>query len=154
MDPVFPSKRDTWIVAVIWLSIAVLIAGARVTLRSPAPFAARVSLSGVMLLAGAFSLWVTYATRYTVTATEILVRSGPLRWRVPLAAITSIVPSSNPLSSPAVSLDRLRVAHRGANGRARALLLSPADRAGFLAAVAARCPSLALVGDRLVPRVG
>ena len=32
------------------------------------------------------------------------------------------------------------------------MLLSPADKGGFLAAVAARCPSLALAGDRLVPR--
>jgi hypothetical protein len=153
MDPVFPSKRDAWIVAVIWLSTAALVAGANVMLGSPGPFAARVALAAFMLLSGAFSLWVTYGTRYGVAATEIVVRSGPLRWRVPLAAITSIVPTSNPLSSPAVSLDRLRVVYRGANGRERALMLSPADKGGFLAAVAARCPSLTLSGDRLVPRV-
>jgi hypothetical protein len=152
MELVFPSKRDAWIVAVIWVAFAALLAGARVMLGSPGPLVARIPLAGFMLLAAGFSLWVTYGTRYTVTAAEITVQAGPLRWRIPLAAITSIEPSGNPLSSPAVSLDRLRVVHRDADGRERAILLSPADKAGFLAAVAARCPSLALAGDRLVPR--
>jgi hypothetical protein len=152
VDPVFPSKRDAWIVVVIWVAIAAMLAGASVMLGSPGPFVARVALAGFMLLSAGFSLWVTYGTRYRVTPLDIAVRSGPLRWRIPLEGIASIEPSNIPLSSPAVSLDRLRVVYRVADGRERAMLLSPADKGGFLAAVAARRPSLVLSGDRLVPR--
>lgn len=153
MDLEFPSRRDRWIVAVIWFSIAVLLVGAGVMLSAPGPFAARIGIAALMLASGGFSLWVTYGTGYTVNATEIRARSGPFRYRIALADIVSITPSGDPRSSPAVSLDRLRIAYRNARGRERALLVSPADKAGFLAAIAARCPQLQPSADRLVPRV-
>lgn len=146
MDLVFPSKRDAWIVAVTWLTVAGFAAGAFGFFSSGA-LAERITLGSLMVVAGVFIVWTTYGTAYTVTATEIRVRSGPFRWRVPLATITSIAPTKNPLSSPAISLDRLRVAYGG-----RVIMLSPADKRGFLAAIGARCPSLTFAGDRLVPR--
>ena len=152
MDLVFPSKRDTWLVVAIWVSIAVLAIALPVVLWMPGSVLARLASVTLLLTSGAFSLWVLYATGYTVGAQDLGVRSGPFRWRVPLATITSVTPSKNPLSSPACSLDRLRVAYRSASGRERRLLLSPADKAGFLAAIAARVPTLTLAGDRLVPR--
>jgi hypothetical protein len=152
MDLEFPSRRDLWIVIVIWFSIAMLLVGARVMLGAPGHLIVRIGIAALMLAMGGFSLWVTYGTGYTVTAKELHVRSGPFRYRVPLADIVSITPSNNPLSSPAVSLDRLRIAYRDASGRERTLLVSPEDKAGFLAAIATRCPSLHPSGDRLVPR--
>ena len=44
---------------------------------------------------------------YRLTETELVVRSGLLRWRIPFDAIQEVHPTSNPLSSPAWSLDRL-----------------------------------------------
>jgi hypothetical protein len=154
VDPDFPSKRDAWIVTVIWFSITLqILAVAPLMFFLEGPLAIRIAFVAVLSAMGAFSLWITYGTGYTVTATEIRARSGPVRYRVPLANIESITPSGDPRSSPAVSLDRLRIAHRDADGRERALLVSPADKAGFLAAIAARCPQLQASGDRLVPRV-
>ncbi|RIK97992.1 MAG: hypothetical protein DCC71_21360 [Proteobacteria bacterium] len=102
------------------------------------------------LAVAGFIAWTLFGTAYRIGDDAILVRSGPFRWRIPLGAIVSVTPTRNPLSSPAVSLDRLRVAYRAARGE-RALMLSPADKAGFLAELAARCPSLRLAGDRLLP---
>jgi hypothetical protein len=153
MDQGFPSKRDAWLAVVLWTGTAMLVAGAIVTLASPGPIAARLALAATMLAAGAFGPWVLYSTGYRVTAVEIAVRSGPFRWQVPLDAIESVVPSGNPLSSPACSLDRLRIGYRDAHGRSRAILLSPADKIAFLAALAARCPNLMLTGDRLLARL-
>jgi hypothetical protein len=153
MDQGFPSKRDAWLAVVLWIGTAMLVAGAIVTITSPGPILARFVLAATMLAAGAFGPWVLYGTGYRVTAAEIAVRSGPFRWQVPLAAIESVAPSRNPLSSPACSLDRLRVGYRDARGRGRAILLSPADKIGFLAALAARCPNLVLAGDRLLARL-
>lgn len=153
MDPDFPSKRDAWLVAVLWLAAAMGVAGALVVLASEGPLAARLALAAGILAASALGPWVLNATGYRVLATEIAVRSGPFRWRVPLAAIESVAPSDSPLSSPACSLDRLRVDYLDARGRRRAILLSPADKAGFLAALTARRPDLVSEGDRLRTRV-
>ena len=153
MDLDFPSKRDAWLVAVLWLAAAMGVAGSGVVLASAGPLAARLALAAGILSASAIGPWVLYSTGYRVLATEIAVRSGPFRWRVPPAAIESVAPSNSPLSSPACSLDRLRVDHLDARGRRRAILLSPADKRGFLAALAERRPDLVSEGDRLRRRV-
>ncbi len=60
-----------------------------------------------------------------------MIRSGPFRWQVPISEIEDIVQTRNPLSSPALSLDRLQVSY--SNGRT--IMISPADREGFIEAV-------------------
>ena len=152
MDPDFPSKRDGWIVAVIWSSIFVQLLATRLMFSAPGPLAFRIAFVAILVAPAAFMLWVTYGTGYTVSATEIHARCGPFHYRIPLATLATITPSNDIRSSPAVSLDRLRVAWRDASGRERELLISPADQAGFLAAVATRCPSLGPAGDGLVAR--
>jgi hypothetical protein len=77
-----------------------------------------------------------------------VVRSGQLRWRVPLAAIQAVHPTRSPLSAPALSLDRLRVEYR-VNGRQKQIVISPADRAGFYDSLVAAAPGLVKEGDRL-----
>ena len=61
---------------------------------------------------------------------------------MPLAAIASVEPTRNPLSSPACSLGRLRIRYG-----AKQIMISPLDRVGFLRALAARAPQLALSGE-------
>lgn len=87
--------------------------------------------AGLVLLAGAFILYLLVSTRYTITSQELLIESGPIRKRVPLASITTITPSHNPISSPALSLDRLEIRY----GKFDSVLISPADKAGFLTAL-------------------
>src|SRR5262245_35168301 len=82
-----------------------------------------------LLLGVGLPLWILTTTSYTLEGETLLVRSGPFTRRVPIADITAIVPTRNPLSSPALPLDRLRIEVRGA----RPVMISPADRAGFLA---------------------
>jgi hypothetical protein len=45
-----------------------------------------------------------------------------------------VVPTRNPLSSPALSLDRLRIEY----GQGRAIMISPADKGPFLRALEER----------------
>jgi hypothetical protein len=65
-----------------------------------------------------------------------VVRAGPFRWQVPLETLRSIRPTRSPLSSPALSLDRLELRY----GQGRVLLISPADGARFVAELSARAP--------------
>lgn len=137
----YPSKRDLWLEAVIWLSCLAILAAV------PAVWQAGGTLA--LLLAGiaGFTLWLFYGTSYRLDDRELVARAGPFRWRVPLAAIEGVVPTRNPLSAPACSLDRLAVRH---SGRRLGLLISPADREDFLRELRLRCPHLEERGDRLV----
>ncbi len=70
-------------------------------------------------------------THYTVDGNMLRVVSGPFRWKVPIDQIRSVQATRNPLSSPALSLDRLRIEY----GKRRRIMVSPADKAGFLKAI-------------------
>lgn len=148
MADAFPSKRDGWLVAIVWLSGGLLLGTAWLPLASPGLGALRIPVALLHGLGAGLGFWVLYGTSYRIADRELLVRGGPFRWRIPLDAIRSVTPTNNPLSSPACSLDRLRIAYGD-----RALMVSPADKAGFLAALAGRCPQLSLAADRLVERV-
>jgi hypothetical protein len=132
----FVSKRDGWLVAVLWLASAVDFGVAAWLWSGGAPAPAFVA--PLLLAAGAFQLHVLYATDYTVEADVLSIRASLFRWRIPLASIESIEPTRSPLSSPACSLDRLLIRYGG-----RRVMVSPADKEGFLRAIAQRTPRLA-----------
>jgi hypothetical protein len=143
----FPTKRDTWIVALIWGGALLLIVGGVAQLSSAAPPVVRSIGFLVLLAAAGFMLWVLYGTQYRFLEDCLLITSGPFRFRVPLSEIDSVKPSRNPLSSPACSLDRLLIEWGG--GRRR-IMISPEPRQAFLQALDERCPQLILDGDRLL----
>jgi hypothetical protein len=106
-------------------------------------------LLGVSGLVGALILSLILPTDYTVTANAVLVRSGwIMRWQIPLEDITCVEPARSWESSPALSLDRLRISRQ----RGRDILISPADQDGFLRAVAVHAPHLVPAGRSLVRR--
>lgn len=134
---VFRSKVDTWLVALMAASLLFALAGVLVAAVSVADPAVWLGL-GMTVAVGAFVVWLFRSTRYELDGRELVVRSGPFRWRIDLATIESVTPSRNPLSSPALSLDRLKIRYR----KSRFLLVSPAERDGFLAALARAEPAL------------
>ena len=85
----------------------------------------------VLLLGVGLPLWIFVGTHYTFVRDELIVRSGPFRWRIPLRDIKSVTPTRDMLSSPALSLDRLRIDY----GKGRAVLVSPVDKDAFLQAI-------------------
>ncbi|MGE0608145.1 MAG: PH domain-containing protein [Pirellulales bacterium] len=134
---VFRSKIDLWLGvllvggAVVELSVAVAM------LVSPVPWSWAIALPAAAV--AGFMLWVLFGTCYTLGDNELLIRSGPFKWRVALADIEEIRPTRNPLSAPACSLDRLRIAFRR-RGKLAATMVSPADKTGFLAALSQAAP--------------
>jgi hypothetical protein len=89
------------------------------------------SLILVMIGVIALMVWLLLGTHYTVDRGYVRIVSGPFRWKVPIDAITSVRKTRNPLSSPALSLDRLSIRY----GKRRRIMISPADQAGFLEAI-------------------
>ena len=143
---VYTSKRDVWIVVLIWFGALGIAFGGIATLVSVAAIPFKLALSTFFFAAAAFMFWVLYGVSYTLTDDELLVRCGPFRYRVPLADIESVSPSRNPLSSPAASLDRVLIKWQA--GRRR-ILISPEPRRKFLKELAKRCDQLVLAGDTL-----
>ena len=127
----FPSKIDTWLVLLLGTS-ALLVLFAVGSAARNGGLSVVVALVAFVLSAGR-PAWIMATTRYDLTDEWLVVRSGPFRWRIAIAEITSVVPTRNPLSSPALSLDRLRIEY----GHGRAVMISPRDRAAFLRALEA-----------------
>jgi Bacterial PH domain len=90
------------------------------------------------LAAAVLVSWVVLSTYYEFEAKDLVVHAGPLSWRVPLNQISSVSESNSLRSGPALSLDRLAITYRGG----RVMLISPEDKAGFLAALHRRAPQL------------
>ena len=136
MERVYVSKRDTWLMLVLGIA-AVACLGAPWAGALEYGFSPQTMISiAVGTAVTAFLVLIPYTTDYTFGDEYLRVRSGPLRMRVALDQIRSASPTRNPLSSPACSLDRLRIAY----GK-RSVMISPLDKAGFLAELRLRCPN-------------
>ena len=128
---VFRSKVDWWIRLLLGIAIAgIFVGSATVILEGADPVETTIALlaciAGFVLI-----VWVLIGTHYTVDRGTIIVRAGPMRWKIPIDEITAVEATKSPLSSPALSLDRLRIRY----GKRRRIMISPADKAGFLEAI-------------------
>lgn len=85
---------------------------------------------GVILLVSGIYVGLIFPMRYGLNDQELTVRSGLCRQRIPLSSIREVRRTRNPLSSPALSLDRLHVQY--GEGFFKAVMISPLDRDGFL----------------------
>lgn len=125
----FASKRDFAVLAIVGLGLAA--AGGAVALTSyasPTDFwlAIAATLGVALLTASIFA-----STYYEVDGNQLRVRCGPITWHIRISDITAITPTYTPLSGPALSFDKLQITY----GYGKKLLISPADKAGFLAAI-------------------
>lgn len=144
---VYRSKRDWWLVLLLWTSAIGMGVAAAAVWTEPGPVGRRIGLAALLALFAVFALWVLYSTRYSFERDALVVRSGPFRWRVRLDSIEEVVPTRNPLSSPACSLDRLRIRYAGSR---IGIMVSPESKGSFLRDLVARAPGLELVGDRVM----
>ena len=144
---VYPSKRDTWLVVTLWVSTAgMFFAGGTAWLSDESLFF-RLTMAVIMVSSAALVGSLLYATRYRMTSDHLKIRSGPFVWKVPIQLIREVTPSHSLLSGPALSLDRLHVRYAESSW---GILISPADKDGFLKELALRNPVLVRDGDRLV----
>jgi len=123
---IYPAKVDSW----LWL----LLIGASLGLIASGGWIWTANRSEAIILIGAgvfdtilFAL-LLFPCHYTIGESEVIIRSGILRYRVPIGQVRSVTPTSSPLSAPAPSLKRLEI--RLDNGKA--YIISPKDREGFI----------------------
>ncbi|HJT18804.1 MAG TPA: PH domain-containing protein [Thermoanaerobaculia bacterium] len=126
----FESKRDLWLLALALGGPAVVLA------IVPGPVVVKAIAIIILLL---FGVWTFGSTYYVIDGGTLTIRSMGLRWRVPIRDIRSITPTRSVASSPALSLDRLRIDYG-----TKAILVSPEDRNRFIAALRSVNPSISV----------
>ena len=143
----YASKRDWWIVLIVWASIGMtVVSGVKVAqVAATSMLALAFVLFCAAVVLGLLS--VLYATYYMISGDCLTAYCGPFKRSVLLQNIEEVVPSRNPLSSPALSLDRLHIRVRGS---VLGLLISPRDKQAFLTDLVAHAPHLRIDGDRAV----
>lgn len=131
----FASKVDWWLAAIV-ISVPIISLGAAIASTVSGDTGA--TITGWLTVAAILALYVgvVWPVEYEVGGGELLIRYGFVRTRVPLEQITTVKPSRNPLASPALSLDRLRLDQRGGGF----VLVSPADRGRFVVAILEGAP--------------
>ena len=85
-------------------------------------------VTGGLLLTVVLISWVYLSTYYVLEGNELRIRSGPFRWRIAIEEIHGVSATRLPWSSPALSLNRLRIDY----GEDKWILLSPERREEFL----------------------
>jgi hypothetical protein len=116
----YPTKIDTWIAALLLLG-PILIAVISIAARVPALLLGVVPLALIILL-------LVLPCHYTLNADELIVRCGLLRIPISYRQIESVQPTRNPLSAPAMSLDRVDISYGN-----RRIMVSPVRREQFIA---------------------
>jgi len=137
----FESKRDLWIVLILRIMPVVVLAVVADAwylqhhdLRGPIAGAIILILVEIFFFES-----VLRSTYYVIEGNTLTIRSSFITWRVPIRDIRSITPSGSAISSPALSLDRLRIDY----GR-KSILVSPEDRERFVAMLRSVNPGISV----------
>lgn len=124
---IYRSKLDGWMVGVLAGSALASWVAAIGVVWAGVPHA-WVTAALVAGLGALLPVWLVVSTRYAIDGDTLLVQCGGLRWRIAVAEITAVTATNSALSSPALSLDRLRIDY----GNGKSLMVSPQDKAAFL----------------------
>lgn len=125
------SKVDWWVFLLAWAGPVIpAVLGFYFWLigNQPVPGQALLLVAFVTAL---IVLAFTTPMRYQIEDREIAVRFGLFRVRIRVDEVVEVVPSFSLLSSPAWSLDRVKI-HFERNGKLRTLLISPEDKHAFM----------------------
>ena len=121
MEKVYKSKVGLELV----LPVAIILAGAATILILNGAWSAVIVVSGVIALTSI----IFSKTYYTINGEILKIRSGFLyRKNIDIKSIRKISETGNPLSAPAISLDRLEIEYN----KFDSVLISPARKKDFI----------------------
>lgn len=149
---IYRTKKDFWIMLVIFLGgLVILVQAVSLIVVKGFTHSETRIICGAATFYFGILLLLAYPVTYEITASTLEIRSGLLlHYRIPLSSIVRVSPTRNPLSSPAWSLDRLRIDYLK-NGRKRAIMISPVDKENFLRELIKMAPALGS-GDNMTMR--
>jgi hypothetical protein len=133
MSRSFRSRIDLWPGSVLVLLPLVLTVVVWQLSDEPLPLK-WILIPAVVVIGVILPLSLLLFTYYTVDCRFLKIRHGVFRWTIGLSDITSVTSTRDAASNPALSLDRLRIDY--ADGRC--VMISPADKAGFISLLSSR----------------
>ena len=126
----FKSEVDLWLWVIVALVVIIsLVVSVRLFLK--ASLADYLTSAWLMAIGIGLPLWLFYTTHYAVKDEVLQIQSGPFKWTIPIASINQVVETRNPLSSPALSLRRLKIVY----DNNKSVMVSPKNRDEFLVAI-------------------
>lgn len=127
MSTVYRSKVDSWIgIILAGVPLASLFAAWQLT---HAPVPGRWLLAVPILLLGlCLPLSLLFFTTYRINDASLRIRGGFFTWDIPIHTISKVEPTDDPVSSPALSLDRIRIEY----GPGKSVAVSPLKKDDFL----------------------
>lgn len=135
----YPSKQDWWIILLAWIPLVATIGlGLFTMVEKASTLSEQILVFASCLVVPLFFLWMMMTTYYLIEEKNLVIRFGPFKKTVPLASITSIRKTRNPMSSPALSLKRIEILYN----RYDMVLISPKDRDAFIQVLSERCEQL------------
>ncbi|WP_080059231.1 PH domain-containing protein [Spirosoma aerolatum] len=127
----YPSK--------VGLELAIPLAGLFVGLGSLMAYKGLWAGVGIILVVSLLILHLFMTTRYKLDKNTLNIQSDFFfHKQVPVASIKKIIETRSPLSSPALSLDRLEVVYN----RFDSVLISPTDKMSFIAELLHQKPDI------------
>lgn len=127
----FSSKIDLWLLVLLVLVLVIQSFVLFEVLTTNTPMSAKYMMIGSTVFVFALIGSILLRTHYTVHDDQLTIACGPVTWTIKLSEIAEVAETRSPLSSPALSLDRLRIRYAGR----RSVMISPDDKKAFLAAI-------------------
>lgn len=126
----FVSKKDWWIFFILFGAVIALYT---ILLINMDIYIALACIPVSLLI-----LWFWFTTFYVITDTKLVIRSAFIHINISVYDIQSIQKTTNILSSPALSLDRLKIVYDSE----KSVLISPKNRGEFLEELLKLNPSI------------
>ncbi|MBO2535233.1 PH domain-containing protein [Rummeliibacillus suwonensis] len=126
----FVSKKDWWIFFILFGAVIALYT---ILLINMDIYIALACIPVSLLI-----LWFWFTTFYVITDTKLVIRSAFIHINISVYDIQSIQKITNILSSPALSLDRLKIVYDSE----KSVLISPKNRGEFLEELLKLNPSI------------
>lgn len=125
----FHSKIDWWVLGFIIAATGLLVQ-LLLTMYAKGTMVEYPEHTTVYVLIIAVIWWPVFNTRYSIQNDTLNIHCMFSKWVIPLANIQQISKTNNPISSPALSLDRLKIEYIQ-KGKIKYVLISPRNSQQF-----------------------
>lgn len=127
MNTVYRSKVDVWIGIILGGVSIVSLFAAWHLVHTPVPGRWLLAVP-ILVLGVCLPLSLLFFTTYRINGELLRIRSGFFTWDIPIHTISKVEPTNDPASSPALSLDRIRIVY----GPAKSVAIFPLKKGDFL----------------------
>jgi Bacterial PH domain len=125
---VFYSKVDEWLIIVSIFFVIVSVASLFIIIERSQNILLTILVSFLLIAVGVILPFWLLNTFYKINEDILAVKCGPFNWNIKLAEIKSITPTKDLISSPAFSVDRLRIEY----GKSNFIIVSPKNKSDFI----------------------